>query len=714
MFIKNTRKERTQITKEQRKAAANQRSIERAEKTRRALLDCKIKKYGLSENSIVNEEITTNFVQYMTDDSQPILKDYCLKLVAGELKDKDTYFLPSDGKIYDLVKNFYDADIGTPMFEINTIDLTRWYNILRRQIARKPFDLSEKAIMGKVCQSYKTGDKLKGGIVRTVGKESHRNILKEVAWLVTHAYCTGLFATHKGIFAVLPKDNDQVITLWNGYIAAQTDIPESVRNMFTYSVDTGECEFLEKSKKKYSIFNEDGTVKPEDDPAFEENEFVDIKFVSLEENESIIEKNREMDDEYHDAMARDDKQAKIVSESVKNMAHDETSPMTDQEIAESKEKIKETDPKESESASIPGDDKIVNNIETNIVSGPDDIAECEKFHTVEDSGEEAKKEFTFGELRKISKEQHSSVNPINVVNTIINGEQQANPTTPTTGEEQAPAVVEETKEAENNVIALDAPSENTTNNNVEVIDDIYKLNNDNWHEKVYRLSHFTDIVHRKGYNVFYDIPSEYPGLIQVNIETKEGAIVNKIILDDCSIYGDTLRAITSYSKNHDIRKEIFVPISQDSDIYKMIDGKLTVSDRNRLTNKLPKCIVYCKGKYTFIDRVDMSGLHVGEIKGMDFETWKNLVTEIGKLVLEPDLTCIRWRIEYDKNNPNLLTMYSDNKVKYPFHSNIEGEPNNISAIRNRLCVEVDLNRHTDDGVAVYNIKQLATSEELSR
>lgn len=730
MFIKNTRKERTQVTKEQRRAAANQRSIENAEKTRMVLREKKMKKYGIDPTSTYdNGEITTNFIQYMTDDSQPILKEYCLKLIVGEMKDKDGYFLPSDGKIHELVKNFYDSEFGTPVAEIAIIDLTRWYNILRRQITGKPYDLSEKSIMGKVCQSYKTGNNLKGGVVRLVGKESHRNILKEVAWVVTHAYCTGLFATHKGIFAMLPKDNDQVITLWNGYIAAQTDIPESVRKLFTYDVDTGDCEFLRKYKSKYSMFKDNGNVKPEDDPAFEENEFVDIKCINLSDDEDIKAKNKEMDEQYKEAMARDDKQATIISDELKSLAHNNSDPMTDQEIQIAKEKIKETDPK---TVSV---EEITEPIP---MSSPEPAIQEESNNEVTpDKTLTPAVEFTFGQLKRSSKQD--KINPLEIAMNLSNGNGvPVNPTAVTTDEVASAVVTETTEEAQNtdadaenkeekesDNTALDItevnPSiaEDQTITDVEVISaeeadkltDIYAINNEKWHNSTYRLERFTNLVNAKGFRVFYNRSIEYPGLIQAVIDD-DGAVINNVILDDCSIYGDTLRAVTNYNKKHDIRKEIFVPISQESDIEKIINGKLSVADKERLISKLPKCIIYCKGKYTYIDRVDMSGLHVGEIRGMDFETWKNLVTEIGKLVLEPDLTCIRWRIEYDKNTPGKLTMYADNKVQYPFHSTIEGEPSNIAAVKNKLCVEVDLSNHTDDGVAVYKVKQLATSDSV--
>ena len=106
------------------------------------------------------------------------------------------------------------------------------------------------------------------------------------------------------------------------------------------------------------------------------------------------------------------------------------------------------------------------------------------------------------------------------------------------------------------------------------------------------------------------------------------------------------------------------------------------------------------GKYWFIDRIDMSGIY-DEVGDLTNENWRKLVTNICK-VLKADKTLagIRFRI-YDYESPSKFKMIADEKVKYPFSSNILNTIQNQDAIRVGRKIVVNTNK---DGKLVWNLQ----------
>lgn len=254
--------------------------------------DHKYSKYGFNDEKytkpLANGTISRCVVQFPIDPAAvSIAKDYCGSLANHEFK--NIYFNEKeDRKVFKMINKFYEGNIGTQGYECNILDITRIMNIARRAVIGISF--KSEFYNRSLKRSY-FEDKSFGGI----------NVLKLMAWGVTHAYCTGLFLSTKNMFDVIPKTKREIQTIWNAYINCQDDIRDEVKNLFTFNED-GVCKFVEDKKETFCTFGK--KQSPTDDIPFDEA--ADASVIPLLPT-VVINGNRELDNEYHIAISKPDK-----------------------------------------------------------------------------------------------------------------------------------------------------------------------------------------------------------------------------------------------------------------------------------------------------------------------------------------------------------------------------------------------------------------------
>lgn len=241
------------------------------------------------------------------------------------------------------------------------------------------------------------------------------------------------------------------------------------------------------------------------------------------------------------------------------------------------------------------------------------------------------------------------------------------------------------------------------------VSSIDKENNEEYHKRVIGLDRFTKMVHDQNKIVNYSDLDNYPGLIKATIfdVTKANNDINNpeavrgyVVIDPRVIYGDTIRVYQFYDRI-DIRKQWSVPLYNETMVKKMIAETYSAADDRYIRAQTPQELQNnLTGKYWFIDRIDMSGIY-DEAGDLTNENWRKLVTNICK-VLKADKTLagIRFRI-YDYESPSKFKMIADEKVKYPFSSNILNTIQNQDAIRVGRKIVVNTNK---DGKLVWNLQ----------
>lgn len=627
----------------------------------RKMREKKYKAYGIRQEAFADtlskdrlstlfDNIESNHDNYRTQ--------YCRKLTNGELK--NDFFTPIDGDIYSLVEAFYNTEYCTPDSEVVIIELMRHFNVLNRQIQGRPADGEEKKGIKSINQSYSTGMIIKSGLF----KKQSRNVLKEVAWCVTHSVLTGMLLSDKQIYRIVPKGEYlDCTTAWNNYINLQSDVPDAVKNLFIID-DMGKCIFREVNKNRFS-FNPGG---PKDDIPVDDD---DSDVIEIDLDEATEEQLRRMDEQCAEAIARDDERDRREAKRKLEKTPADQSNM----VAEAAAKEAEVIEKAVKESGIPADQQ-----------------NTKMHHAVT-------REFTFGQLYK--KNHSTSVNPAKVAETMMGGNV-VNPSKPLQDNiESAPVeAIHFTKdELKDSNTEVDFIVKAKSNND-------YTENNNSFASSVPRLNRFTTIVNDEGYKVFYSVDLINPGFIKARIEDQSGHIVRILSIDNCNVYGDTLRIATMDNVEGSIVQSTFIPVSKEGMIRSAINGTLKDEHRKSLIKNFPKSL-YDKGyTFNFFDRVDMSGLsYVGKdgktIAGLPFDTWLATVTNINKVIFSNKLPVIRFRIVNYKD-PEHFQLVADNHVKYPFPTKIKNLQTNIDAINNGTTIIFDGDDIRCENVAVYN------------
>lgn len=196
-----------------------------------------------------------------------------------------------------------------------------------------------------------------------------------------------------------------------------------------------------------------------------------------------------------------------------------------------------------------------------------------------------------------------------------------------------------------------------------------------WFEANYqRLDKFTNVVSKAGFGVKYSFDPVFKGLIKAQIlDKKTTGVMNTLLIDPLLVYGDTLRIITQTNTDGDLRKELFIPISQENVVIKAVKGTLGKGDRKAMMEKLPRCLTDFRGDYSFLDQVDMRGLKTEERSGLPFEDWKKLVCNISDILKYEETAGLRFHIAEYKDSDNFKLVCDGTEVSV-FNSKILQDP----------------------------------------
>lgn len=196
-----------------------------------------------------------------------------------------------------------------------------------------------------------------------------------------------------------------------------------------------------------------------------------------------------------------------------------------------------------------------------------------------------------------------------------------------------------------------------------------------WFEANYqRLDKFTNVVTKAGFGVKYSFDPVFKGLIKAQIiDKKTTGVMNTLLIDPLLVYGDTLRIVTQTNTDGDLRKELFIPISQENVVIKAIKGTLGKGDRKAMMEKLPRCLTDFRGDYSFLDQVDMRGLKTEERSGLPFEDWKKLVCNISDILKYEETSGLRFHIAEYKDPDNFKLTCDGTEVSV-FDSKILQDP----------------------------------------
>ena len=639
-------------------------------------------KYGVGNKEKYDQPLPTGVISRaiaaeIDSEAQAVSRDYCYRLANSEFK-SNKYFTKKDNP-YKMISEFYDGEkIGTQDYECNIIDITRYTNISRRAILSKSF-MDEKLKSRGIRDSYFNGKYVHG-----------TNMIKFMAWAVTHAWVTGLFLDRKGIFDVIPKSHSSktLIPLWNSYISMQDDIREEVKVLFKFD-EKGNCPFVDKYKKSFcSVTNNSA---PTDDIPFDSDDKADVSAVDLTTGEEVKmaeAANKEMDAAF-EAAVENDPEPKVdpkgqcnhynlngTSALIRDQdgsggctcaicgTHFNIRKYTAEEVKMAEAANKEMDaafkaavendpePKVDPKAEV----KMQPNVKKEDIKIEVPVVEVLPAETSPDT--DNKEEMTFGELiaDKVQK-----------------------------GEKIREAVYR-------NIIGY-------FNITKENFDDYIKANNEDW-GRFSNYATFTKYVNEAGKKVFYIHDLELANITKAFILNDNGDIVRDLRIDNRVIYGDSFRIITMDNASYDIRKETFIPISNKEIVMAAINGPLTKEQRKTIMQALPRCLSDFRGKYTYLDKVDMSG--IGEISGegkLTFNDWRTLVINISNILKAPNFPLCRVRISEFKDVDN-FQLVCDDKVFCCWNNPIYNEPSNMIALQNRMFV-IATSDSTKKGVNGY-------------
>lgn len=583
-------------------------------------------KYGVKNEKYTkplnNGAVSRCIVQYPIDNAaMSFAKDYCGSLASGEFKNNTYFEEKQDKRVFKMINKFYNEPVGTQAYECNILDITRTLNVARRAIISKSFR-SEAASAKSLKKSY-FEDKNIGGI----------NVLKLMAWAVTHSYVTGLFMSIKDMFDVIPKTKREIQTSWNAYIGCQDDIRDEVKKIFIFD-ENGNCQFIEDKKNTFCTFGK--KQSPTDDIPFEEAADADV--IPLVPT-SVIQGNRRMDEEYHLAVSKPDK---IIDAEYTVVAEPE---QKNEEVTPTIDPKAEVTMKPNVDQSTDKTPTIAHEVVT--PSDKDVIKDEDGYEYFSEDDSKPSDQMTFGELIADQIEKGNTINP---------------------------AVVASVMSEKNNINAMN-------------LGDVVKANNEQW-SQIPRLSKFTSYVQEAGKNVLYAMDKELLGMIDANIIDNDGNIIRELHIDPCLMYGDTLRIVTTDNAKGDIRRETFIPISNKEIVMAAINGPLTKDQRKSIVSALPRCLGDFRTKYSFLDKVDMRGItdpKKSDIIGLAFEDWRALVTNISNILKTKGFPVCRVRVS-EYRDPDNFQLTCDDKVYATYPTAILTEPSNVSAVQNHFFI----------------------------
>ena len=236
---------------------------------------------------------------------------------------------------------------------------------------------------------------------------------------------------------------------------------------------------------------------------------------------------------------------------------------------------------------------------------------------------------------------------------------------------------------------------------------LFGENNVLWEKNIHNLNRLTDIVRKKGLNISYEEVDKYPGLLFARIAGDDGVDKRYIMIDPSKVYGDTLRIIpcTGLEKDpnkFDIKKEMYLSLSDKELVSKAIDGTLTKEDRKQFFSKVPRVISEFRPnvtKYHFLDRIDLSGLSNGVYTR--YPSWRSLICNISNIFKANDdqgnrcvSDSIRFRVA-DFESADKFKLICDDKVSLSFPSSICEEADHIEAKKMSLMIEYDKEKYKD-------------------
>lgn len=556
-------------------------------------------------------------------------RDYRGSLMNHEFTN-DYFDAKEDKQVIKMINKFYNGNIGTKDYECNILDLTRIVNITRRAILGKSF--KDEILGSKNIKKSYFEDKNIGGF----------NALKFMAWVVPHAYITGLFMTPKDIFDSIPKTKREIQTIWNAYINSQLDLRDDVAKMFIFDTN-GVCAYVEQKKSLFCTFG--NKQHPTDDIPFDDA--ADADTIPLTTTE-VIRGNRKMDEDYRAAVNKPDKVIDV----------DYTVQNDDDSKSKKDEPSKPINPKD-EVVMKPNVDQTTDKTPTIakevVTPATDSTKDEDGYEYFSEDDSKSGDQMTFGELIASQIEKGNTINP---------------------------AVIASVMSEKDNINAMN-------------LGDVVKANNEQWSE-IPRLSKFTSYVQEAGKNVLYTMDKELLGLIDVKIIDNDGNITRELHIDPCLMYGDTLRVITTDNAKGDIRRETFIPISNKEIVMAAINGPLTKDQRKTIVSALPRCLGDFRTKYSFLDKVDMRGIadpKKSDIIGLAFEDWRSLVTNISNILKTKGFPVCRVRVS-EYRDPDNFQLICDDKVYSTYPTAILTEPSNMSAVQNRFFINA-----TSDPVA---------------
>ena len=138
-----------------------------------------------------------------------VVRDYtgCLK---NNIVKNDPYYI-GKAAFRNAIEAFYSGVPGTRSYECTLIDLTHFSNVVRRKILKSSLKKDYKILVG-TCEL---------------------DNIKFAAWVVTHAYVTGLFMTPSDITDVMAVITNEWSSenkfVWNLFVSSISDIRDSVK-----------------------------------------------------------------------------------------------------------------------------------------------------------------------------------------------------------------------------------------------------------------------------------------------------------------------------------------------------------------------------------------------------------------------------------------------------------------------------------------------------
>ena len=560
----------------------------------------KYKKYGVQreEFEVVPNYGISNAIDASIDaDATSVVRDYTGQLKEGTIDKSAPYYIGKDA-FRKAIEEFYNETPGTRAYECTLIDLSHFSNVVRRKILRKS---------------------LKKDYMTLVGTSEFDNI-KFAAWVVTHAYVTGLFMTPSEITSVMVAISEWEVAnkfMWNLFVDSISDIRDSIKHLFTfYSDGEGSCPYLAQKCIISEAHDPAEDEHPTDDQAFDDKADVDrIDLVTAD----VVNGNKEMDAQYKAAVSKEERKNNDV---VMNLSNDTA-----------QEEVIVTPPTDNLIHFTPKVDKEAS-MSTPVVSTTEQQS-VEDYDPAEDHGNE---QITFGDIV----DDHRK-------NGVINS-----------------AVVASVLSNRNRIT-------------VDTLPKFIEDNNKQW-ESIPRLSRFTEIVNNMGKKVLYAPDNEYLGLIDAKVIDDNGDIHRELRIDPCIIYGDTLRVVTTDHPRGDIRLETFVPISDDKRVKQIIEGPLTKDQRRAIIEPIP-CCIYVRQKYHFLDRIDLRGISAPGTNtiGLPFNDWRKMVTNISNIIKDPNFPICRMRVSEFKD-PDNFQLVCDDKVLCAWPTDILSMPSNLKAM----------------------------------